>query len=93
MFASMRRLFPAALLLTASGALADSPVPGSDVPVREIVTKTAVETPKADGEQLRALTQEIQSLQTEVQKLQTKVSERGLHEVEFLDQTTHPMWP
>lgn len=93
MFASMRRLFPAALLLAASGALADSPVPGSDIPAREIVTKTAVETPKADDTQLRELTREIQSLQGEIQKLQTKVSERGVHEVEFLDQTTHPMWP
>lgn len=93
MLPSMRRLFPAVLLLTASGALADSPLPGSDIPAREVVTRTAVEAPKADDEQLRALTHEIQSLQAEVQKLRTKVSERGLHEVEFLDQTTHPMWP
>ena len=92
MLPSMRHLLPAALLLTASGALADSPLPGSDVPAREVVTKTAVETPKSD-EQLRVLTQEVQALESDVQKLQTKVNERAVHEVEFLDQTNHPMWP
>lgn len=92
MLPSMRRLFPAALLLTASVALADSPVPGSDVPVREVVTRTPAETPKSD-EQLRALTHEIQLLEADVQKLQTKLSDRAVHEVEFLDQTDHPMWP
>ena len=92
MLPSMRRLFPAVLMLTASGALADSPLPGADVPAREVVTKTAMETPKAD-EQLQALTREIQSLQAEVQKLQTKVSEQRAQGPEFLDQTDHKMWP
>jgi hypothetical protein len=93
MLPSMRRLFPAVLLLTGSAALADSPLPGSDVPTREVVTRTPVETVKSD-EQLRVLTREIQSLEAEVQKLQTKVSEqRAVHEVEFLDQTDHKLWP
>ena len=55
MLPSMRALFPAALLLTATGAFADSPTPDADVPVREIVTSTPAQTPKAD-EQLEALT-------------------------------------
>ena len=92
MLPSMRRLFPAVLLVTGSVALADSPIPGSDVPAREIVTRTPAETPKSD-EQLRALTHEIQSLEADVQKLQTKVDDRAVHEAEFLDQTNHPMWP
>jgi len=92
MLPSMRALFPAALLLTATGAFADSPTPDADVPVREIVTSTPAQTPKAD-EQLEALTREVQSLESDVQQLQEKAAERGLHEVEFLDQTNHPMWP
>ena len=92
MLPSMRRLFPAVLLLTGSVALADSPVPGSDVPTKEVVTRTPAETPKSD-EQLREITHEIKLLEADVQKLQTKVSDRAVHEAEFLDQTNHPMWP
>ena len=92
MLPSMRRLFPAVLLLTGSVALADSPVPGSDVPTKEVVTRTPGEEKKAD-QQLQALTREVQALETDVQQLQTKVSERQLHEVEFLDQTDHKLWP
>jgi len=92
MLPSMRALFSTALLLTATGALADSPMPDADVPAREIVTRTPAETPKAD-EQLEALTREVKSLESDVQQLETKAAERGLHEVEFLDQTNHPMWP
>ena len=92
MLPSMRRLFPAALLLTATAAFADSPLPRADVPVREIVTRTSPEAPKAD-EQLSTLTREVQSLEADVQALQTKVNERATHEVEFLDQSTHPLWP
>lgn len=92
MLPSIRRLFPAVLLLTASGALADSPLPGADVPAKEVVTRAPVETKKAD-EQLEALTREVHSLETDVQQLQSKVAERQLHEVEFLDQTNHPLWP
>ena len=92
MLPSMKYVISAALLLTATGALADSPLPGADVPVREVVTRTPVETPKAD-EQLRNLTREVESLETDVHALQAKVSEQGLNEVQYLDQTTHPLWP
>jgi len=92
MLPSIRRLIPVALLLTSAGALADSPLPGADVPTKEIVTRTPGEEKKAD-QQLQALTREVQALETDVQQLQTKVSERQLHEVEFLDQTDHKLWP
>jgi peptidoglycan hydrolase CwlO-like protein len=92
MFPSMRGLFAAVVLLTATGALADEPIPGADVPAREIVTRTPVETPKAD-EELQMLTREVQSLDNDVKQLQAKQTERALHEVEFLDQTNHPLWP
>ena len=92
MLPSLRRLFPAALLLTASVALADSPMPGADVPVQELVTRTPVETRQAD-EQLRVLSREVQSLETDVQQLQATVAVRGAHDVELLDQTNHSLWP
>lgn len=92
MLPSRRRLIPVALLLTSAGALADSPLPGADVPAKEIVTRTPVETQKAD-EQVQALSREVQALETDVQKLQSDVTERQLHEVEFLDQTDHKLWP
>ena len=92
MLPSMRYVISAALLLTATGALADSPMPGADVPVREVVTRTPVETPKAD-EQLRNLTREVESLETDVHALQAQIADQGLHEVQYLDQTTHPLWP
>ena len=92
MLPAMRRLFPVALLLTSAGALADSPLPVASVPAKEIVTRTPVETTRTD-EQLQALTREVQSLETDVQKLQANVAERQLHEVEFLDQTDHKLWP
>ena len=92
MLPSLRRLMPAALLFTATGAFADSPMPGAEAPTREIVTRAPAETPKAD-EQLQTLSREVEALQNDVQQLQEKVSERAVHEVEFLDQTNHPLWP
>jgi hypothetical protein len=84
----MRRLFPAVLLLTGSVALADSPLPGSDVRAPEVVTRTAAETPKAD-EELRMLRREVQALKAEVQRLQPKVTDRPAIEAEFFDQPSY----
>jgi TolA-binding protein len=92
MLASLKGLIPAVLLLSATGALADSSMPDPKVPVREIVTRTPAETPKND-EQLRSLTREIESLETDVHALQAQLAEKGLREVQYLDQSTHPMWP
>ena len=92
MLPSMRYLISAALLLTATGALADSSLPDAEVPVREIVTRVPVETPKPD-EQLRNLTREVESLETDVHALQAQVAEQGMHEVQYLDQTNHSLWP
>lgn len=93
MLPSMKYLISAAMLLTATGALADSPLPGADGPVREIVTRTpVVENSKAD-DQLRNLTREIEALETDVHALQAQVAEQGSNEVQYLDQTTHPLWP
>ena len=92
MLPSMKHLVRAALLLTASAALADSPLPGADVPAREVTTRTVTAAPKAD-EQLQTLTRSVESLESKVEELKEKVAERGAREVEFLDQTTHPLWP
>ena len=92
MLPSMRRLFPVALLLTASGALADSPLPGADVSAKEIVTRATAVTPKVD-EQVRVLTREVESLQSDVQQLRAKDAERAVHEAELSGPNDHPMWP
>lgn len=92
MFASLKTLVPAALLLTATGALADSPLPAADMPAKEIVTRTSNDAQKPD-EQLRALTRAVESLGAEVQQLRAQEAERAVHQVEFLDQSNHPMWP
>lgn len=92
MFASLKTLVPAALLLTATGALADSPLPAADMPAKEIVTRTSTDAQKPD-EQLRALTRAVESLGAEVQQLRAQEAERAVHQVEFLDQNSHPMWP
>ena len=88
----MHALLPAMLLLTGSVALADSPMPRADVPVREVVTRTPVETPKSD-EQLRNLTREIESLDTDVHALQAQLADQARNEPQYLDQSTHPLWP
>lgn len=92
MLPSLTRLIPAALLLTASGALADSSLPQADVPVREIVTRTPAETAQV-SEQLRALNQAVESLRSEVQQLRAKDAERAVHEAELLGPNNHPLWP
>jgi TolA-binding protein len=88
----IRRAVPAVLLLTSAGALADSPLPGADVPAREVVTRAPAATPKSD-DQLQELTRAVESLETNVRRLQESVSERNVRQVEFLDQSTHPLWP
>ena len=92
MLPSMKYLISAAMLLTATGALADSPMPRADVPVREVVTRTPVEAPKSD-EQLRNLTREIESLETDVHALQAQLADQARYEPQYLDQTTHSQWP
>ena len=86
----MRRLFPAALLLTASGALADSPLPRADVPAREIVTRTPTQGPTE--EQLQALTRAIESLEAEVQGLRTDEAERARQRRER-EENSLKLWP
>jgi len=92
MLPSLRNLIPAALLLTASGAMADSPVPAAEMPAREIVTRTPADAQKPD-EQLRTLTREIESLETDVHALQAQLADKDSREVQYLDQGTHPLWP
>jgi hypothetical protein len=92
MLPSLKGLIPAALLLTATGALADSPMPDAKVPVREIVTRTPAGTPKGD-DQLRMLTREIESLETDVHALQAQLADKDSREVQYLDQGNHPLWP
>ena len=92
MLPPMKRLISAALLLTASGALAETPLPGSDVPAKEIITSTAPEAPKIE-EQLRVLTREVQSLENDIHDLKTKVETNEADTVHYLDQTDHPLWP
>jgi hypothetical protein len=91
MLPSMRRLFSVGLLLAASGALADSPLPAADASAKEVVTR-APETQKVD-EQVRTLTREVESLQSDVQQLRAKEAERAVHEAELTGPNDHPMWP
>ena len=92
MLPSLRRLFPAVLLLTTSGALAQSSVPAAEVPAREIVTRVPEKQVAAD-DQLRALTRAVDSLATQVNRLQAKEAERAVHEAELLGQNNHELWP
>ncbi|HET9034609.1 MAG TPA: hypothetical protein VFN45_00335 [Myxococcaceae bacterium] len=92
MLPSLRRLFPAVLLLTASGALAESSLPTPETPVREIVTHVPAQQVAAE-QQLRALTQEVESLETAVNQLRAKEAERAVHEAELLGPDNHPLWP
>jgi hypothetical protein len=89
MLPSMRRLFSVALLLGASGALADSPLPAADASVKEVVTST----PAKVDDQVRTLTREVESLQSDVQQLRAKEAERAVHEAELTGPNDHPMWP
>ena len=89
---SLKNLLPAALLFTATGALADSPLPAAELPAKEIVTRTSNDAQKPD-EQLRTLTRTVESLDAEVQQLRAQEAERAGRQVEFLDQNNHPMWP
>jgi hypothetical protein len=86
----MRRLFSVALLLGASGALADSPLPPADASVKQVVTR--VPEQKVD-DQVRTLTREVESLQSDVQQLRAKEAERAVHEAELSGPNDHPMWP
>ena len=90
MLPSMRRLFSVALLLGASGALADSPLPPADASVKQVVTR--VPEQKVD-DQVRTLTREVESLQSDVQQLRAKEAERAVHEAELSGPNDHPMWP
>ena len=90
MLPSMRRLFSVALLLGASGALADSPLPPADASVKQVVTR--VPEQKVD-EQVRTLTREVEALQSDVQQLRAKEAERAVHEAELSGPNDHPMWP
>src|SRR5262245_9797805 len=92
MLPSLRVLFSAALLLAASSALAESPLPAAKLPAREIVTVVPAQQVAAD-DQLRVLTREVESLATEVNRLQAKEAERAVHEAELLGQNNHPLWP
>ncbi len=92
MLPSLRRLVPAALLLTASGALADSPLPAAQMPAKEIVTRTPASAQTQD-EQLRTLTRTVESLESDVQQLRAKEAERAVHEAELSGQNDHPLWP
>ena len=92
MLPSLSRLIPAALLFTASSALADSPLPVAEVPAREIVTRTPAQAAPVD-EQLRTLTRAVESLESEVQQLRAKDAERAVHEAELLGPNNHPLWP
>ena len=92
MLPSLRRLVPAALLLTASGALADSPLPAAQMPAKEIVTRAPAGTQTQD-EQLRTLTRTVESLESDVQQLRAKEAERAVHEAELSGQNDHPLWP
>jgi len=92
MLPSLKNLLPAVLLLTATGALADSPLPAADMPAKEIVTRTSTDAQKPE-EELRTLTRTVESLAAEVRQLRAQEAERAVHQVEFLDQSTHPMWP
>ena len=90
MLPSMRRLCAVALLLGASGALADSPLPPADASVKQVVTR--VPEQKVD-DQVRTLTREVESLQSDVQQLRAKEAERAVHEAELSGPIDHPMWP
>ena len=92
MLPSLRNLVPAALLLTATGALADSPLPAADASVREMVTHMPPEAQKPE-EQLRTLTRTVESIEAEVQQLRAKEAERAVHEAELLGPNNHPLWP
>jgi hypothetical protein len=92
MLPSLRRLVPAALLLTASGALADSPLPAAQMPAKEIVTRAPAGAQTQD-EQLRTLTRTVESIGSEVQQLRAKEAERAVHEAELSGQNDHPLWP
>ena len=92
MLSSLKTLVPAALLLTASGALADSPLPAAEMQAREIVTRTQVESQKQD-EQLRALTRTVESVEAEVKQLRAREAERAVHQAELLGPNDHPLWP
>jgi len=92
MLPSLRNLVPAALLLTASGALADSPLPAAEMPAREIMTRTPADAQKPD-EQLRTLSRTVEAIEAEVQQLRAKEAERAVHEAELLGPNNHPLWP
>jgi hypothetical protein len=92
MLPSLRRLVPAALLLTASGALADSPLPATQLPAKEIVTHAPAGAQTQD-EQLRALNRTVESIEAEVQQLRAKDAERAVREAELSGQNDHPLWP
>jgi methionine-rich copper-binding protein CopC len=92
MLPSLRRLVPTALLLTASGALAHSPLPQPEVPAKEILTGAPAQQALAD-EQLRMLTRAVESLATDVKQLREKEAERAVHEAEELGPNSHPLWP
>ena len=92
MLLSIKRLISAAILLTVSAALAEAPIPGSDVPAKEIASSTPPDAPKLD-EQVRILTREVQALENDVHELKTTVQVHEADTVHYLDQTDHPLWP
>ena len=89
MLPSMRNLFSVALLLTASGALADSPLPPADASAKVVVTRA----PEKVDEKVNTLTREVEALQSDVQQLRAKEAERAVHEAELSGPNDHPMWP
>jgi len=92
MFPSLRRLVPTALLLTTSGALADSPFSQPEVPAQEILTRAPAQQAVAD-EQLSMLTRAVESLETDVKLLRAREAERAVDEAEALGPDSHPLWP
>ena len=92
MLPSLKNLLPAVLLLTATGALADSPLPAAEMQEKEIDTRTSTDSQKRD-EQLRTLTRTAQSLEAEVQQLRAQQAERAGHQVELLGPSSYELWP
>ena len=88
----LKRFVPAVLLLTASGALAESPLQGpSDAPAREVLGTTRPQPAVED--QVKELTQTVQSLDAQVKQLRALEAERPAPNVDLGGPNDHPLWP
>jgi hypothetical protein len=89
----LKRFFPAVLLLTASAALAESPVEGAapDASVREVL---GTARPQATTDQkLQELTQTVQFVRSEVEQLQALEAKHPAPIVDLGGPNDHPLWP